>query len=495
MAFKKTTKLFGNKRRKPHSGHSIPFIPTSLTGMLTDQLPFRSIALALVLGCASTLACAQTVAQRTLVNGLTILVKEDHRSPVVVSMVWYRAGSMDEVSGTTGVAHMLEHMMFKGTKNLPAGEFSRTIARAGGRENAFTSRDYTAYYQQLHKSKLPLALELEADRMVNLAFAEEEFNKERQVVMEERRMRTDDNPHSQLHEQLMATVYISHPYRFPVVGWMNDLQNMRLEDARAWYEKWYAPNNATLVVAGDVIPEEVFRLAEKSFSALPARELPQRKPQIEPRQLGIKRMAVKAPAELPYLAMAYHVPALRDVDADWEPYALFVLNGILDGSDASRLNRELIRNLRVANSANSNYDLINRGPALFFLDGVPAEGKTVADLEQALREQIRVLIDKGISDEELRRVKAQITAAQVYARDSVYYQAMRIGMLQTIGLPPDSSDLQVKKLQSVTAEQVREVARKYLVDDNLTVAVLDPQPLPGGKAPRPIPEGTGRDQR
>jgi zinc protease len=463
--------------------------------MLTDQLPIRSIILALMLACASAMACAQGVAQRTLANGMTILVKEDHRSPVVVSMVWYRAGSMDEVSGTTGVAHMLEHMMFKGTKNLPAGEFSRTIARAGGRENAFTSRDYTAYYQQLHKSKLPLALELEADRMVNLVFAEEEFNKERQVVMEERRMRTDDNPHSQLHEQLMATVYTSFPYRFPVVGWMNDLQNMRLDDARAWYDTWYAPNNATLVVVGDVVPDAVFRLAEKSFGALPVRALPARKPQIEPRQLGIKRITVKAPAELPYLAMAYRAPVLRDVEADWEPYALFVLNGILDGSDASRLNRDLVRNSRVANSANSNYDLINRGPALFFLDGVPAEGKTVADLEAALREQIRVLIDKGISDEELRRVKAQVTAAQVYARDSVYYQAMRIGMLQTIGLPPDSSDLQVRKLQSVSADQVREVARKYLVDDNLTVAVLDPQSLPGGKAPRPISEGAGRDQR
>jgi len=463
--------------------------------MLTAERTVRSALVALLLCCASTLACAQSVAQRTLANGLTVLVKEDHRSPVVVSMLWYRAGSMDEVSGTTGVAHMLEHMMFKGTKKLPAGEFSRTIARAGGRENAFTSRDYTAYYQQLHKSRLPLALELEADRMVNLVFAEEEFNREKQVVMEERRMRTDDNPHALLHEQLMASVYTSHPYRFPVVGWMNDLRNMRLDDARAWYGNWYAPNNATLVVAGDVVPEEVFALAEKTLGALPSRALPVRKPALEPPQLGIKRLTVKAPAELPYLAMAYRTPALRDVEADWEPYALFVLNGILDGSDASRLNRELVRNARVANSANSSYDLINRGPSLFFLDGVPAEGKTVADLEAALREQIRLVVDKGISDEEMRRVKAQVTASQVYARDSVYYQAMRMGMLQTVGLPPDSSDLQVKKLQSVTADQVREVARKYLVDDNLTVAVLDPQPLPGGKPPRPVPESGGRDQR
>ncbi|MBC8007049.1 MAG: insulinase family protein [Prolixibacteraceae bacterium] len=463
--------------------------------MLTRNSLLRSSFVALALIFSAVTAMAATVAQRTLANGMNVIVKEDHRSPVAVSMVWYRAGSMDEVSGTTGVAHMLEHMMFKGTKNVPVGEFSRTVARAGGRENAFTSRDYTAYYQQLHKSKLPLSLELEADRMVNLAFAEDEFAKELNVVKEERRSRTDDQPHSQLHEQLMATVYLSHPYRSPVVGWMNDLQNMQLADARGWYEKWYAPNNATLVVAGDVDPEEVFRLAEKFFGPIPARVLPERKMHIEPRQVGIKRITVKAPAELPYLVMAYHAPVLRDVQSDWEPYALFVLNGVLDGSDASRLNRELVRNTRVANSANSSYDLINRGPAQFFLDAVPAEGKTVTDVETALREQIRMLVEKGVSDDELRRVKAQVTAAQVYARDSVYYQALRIGMLQTIGLPYDSSDLQVKKLQEVTADQVREVARKYLVDDNLTVAVLDPQPLPGGKRPRPSTEGGGRDHR
>ena len=463
--------------------------------MLNKNFPFRSAIVAMVLICIGTSASAATIARRTLPNGMTIIVKEDHRSPVAVSMVWYRAGSMDEVSGTTGVAHMLEHMMFKGTEKVRVGEFSRTIARAGGRENAFTSRDYTAYYQQLHKSKLPVALELEADRMVNLSFAEEEFAKESKVVMEERRSRTDDDPHSQLHEQLMATIYISHPYRSPVVGWMNDLQNMQLADARGWYEKWYAPNNATLVVAGDVKTEEVFALAEKFFGPIPAHMMAERKIYVEPRQFGIKRITVKAPAELPYLVMAYHAPVLRDVEKDWEPYALFVLNGILDGNDASRLNRELVRKSRVANSANSSYDLINRGPALFFLDGVPAEGKTVTDVEAALREQIRMLVEQGVSDNELQRVKAQVTASQVYARDSVYYQAMRIGMLQTIGLPFDSSDRQVKKLQEVSADQVREVARKYLVDDNLTVAVLDPQPLPGGKRPRPNPEGVGRDQR
>ncbi len=475
--------------------NSILFNPCLPISMLTLKPPFRSALAVFVLFCACVGVQAETVAQRTLANGMNVLVKEDHRSPVVVSMVWYRAGSMDEVSGTTGVAHVLEHMMFKGTKNVPVGEFSRIIARAGGRDNAFTSRDYTGYFQQLHKSKLPLALRLEADRMTNVSFSEEEFAREVNVVMEERRSRTDDNPRSQVNEQLMATAYVVHPYRSPVVGWMNDLQNMRMEDARAWYEKWYTPNNATLVVAGDVVPEEVFKLAEEYFGSIPARELAPRKAHAEPAQRGIKRITVKAPAELPYLVMAYHAPVLRDVERDWEPYAMFVLNAVLDGSDASRLNRDLVRASRVANSANANYDLINRGPALFFLDGVPAEGKTVQDVEAALREQIRLLVDKGVSADELKRVKAQVTAAQVYARDSVYYQAMRIGMLQTLGLPYDSSDLQVSKLQQVTAEQVREVARKYLIDDNLTVAVLDPQPLPAGKQARPNPEAGGDDQR
>lgn len=462
---------------------------------MLNALNVPRIAVAfLALVCAGATAAAP-LPQRVLANGMTVLVKEDHRSPVAVSMVWYRAGSMDEVSTSTGVAHMLEHMMFKGTGKVPAGEFSRTVARAGGRENAFTSRDYTAYHEQLHKSKLPLALELEADRMVNLTLAEEEFSKELKVVMEERRSRTDDDPHATLHEQMMAAIYTLHPYRTPVIGWMNDLRNMQRADARGWYEKWYAPNNATLVVAGDVEPEAVFALAEKFFGPIPARTLPERKPQVETPQLGVKRITVKAPAELPYLVMAYRAPVLRDVEKDWEPYALFVLNGILDGSDAARLNRNLVRKSRVANSANSSYDLINRGPALFFLDGVPAEGHTVPEVESALREQIRILIDEGVSNEELLRVKAQVTASQVYARDSVYYQALRIGMLQTIGLPPDSSDIQVRKMQEVTAEQVREVARKYLIDDNLTVAVLDPQPLPGGKRPQPKPEGSSRDQR
>jgi len=422
-----------------------------------------------------------------LANGLKLIVKEDHRSPVVVSQIWYRAGSIDELNGTTGVAHALEHMMFKGTKKVLNGEFSRRIAAAGGRENAFTSRDYTGYYQQLHKSRLPLAMELESDRMRNLMLTKEEFAKEIKVVMEERRLRTDDNPHALVYEKMMAVTYQTHPYQRPIIGWMNDLENMTVRDAQEWYDHWYAPNNAVLVVAGDVNPKEVFALAQKYYGNIkprPLLPLAARKPQVEPPQVGIKRLVVKAPAQLPYLTMGYHAPVLRDVNADWEPYALEVLVGVLDGNESARLNKELVREQRIASSAGAGYDSTSRGPGIFYLDGTPSEGKTVAELEAALRSEIDKLIRDGVTAEELLRVKAQTVASRVFQRDSVFYQAMQIGQMESIGLSYRDLDTMLKKLQAVTAEQVREVAKKYLMDDSLTVAVLDPQPLdPKPRAP------------
>lgn len=424
---------------------------------------------------------------RTLANGMKVIVKEDHRAPVVATMVWYRAGSVDEVNGKTGVAHVLEHMMFKGTSDVPPGEFSRRIARAGGRDNAFTSRDHTAYFQQLHKTQLPLALKLEADRMVNLQLTAEEFAKEIKVVMEERRLRTDDQSASRLFEQLMATVYTAHPYRTPIIGWMNDLENMTVEDAREWYQRWYAPNNAILVVAGDVDAQEVFDLAQTYFGALPARTLPARKPQREPAQSGTRRLTLKAPAELPRLVMAYHAPSLRDVRQDWEPYALAILAGVLDGHDAARLDRRLVRDRGIALSAGASYDGINRGEALFFLDATPAAGTAVAALEAALREEIRLLAESGVSEQELRRVQAQVVAGQVFQLDSVFNQARLMGSLETSGLPHDSLQVQSERLLAISSEQVQAVARKFLVDDQLTVAVLDPQPMAERKPAAPSP--------
>jgi zinc protease len=424
----------------------------------------------------------------TLANGMRVIVKPDHRAPVVVSMVWYKVGSIDEFNGTTGVAHVLEHMMFKGTRAVPGGEFSRIVAAAGGRDNAFTSKDYTGYYQILQKSQLPLVFKLEADRMANLVLSQEEFAKEIKVVMEERRYRTDDRARAVVYEQLMATALKTHPYRRPIIGWMSDLENMRVEDARAFYERWYAPNNAILVVVGDVNAREVFDLAERHFGRISTKPLPVRKPQDEPPQTGIKRLTVKAPAEQAYVIMAYRVPVLRDPDTDWEPYALEMLANALDGHDAARLNRTLVRSERVASSVDAGYDGVARGPGMFYLSAVPSPGKTPGELEQALRREVQKIAADGVTEEELKRIKAQVIAGQVYERDSMFFQARQIGSMEISGLSYKTLDLMITKLQQVTPDQVQAVAKKYFTDDTLTVAYLDPQPV-NGRAPAAPPPG------
>ncbi len=435
----------------------------------------RLIVVALLLQ-ISSVAQAE-VYEKTLGNGLKVIVKEDHRAPVLVQQVWYHTGSMDEKTGTTGVAHVLEHMMFKGTRKVPAGQFSKIIAAAGGRENAFTSYDHTAYFQQLHKSKLALAMELESDRMHNLQMAEKEFNKEIKVVMEERRWRTDDDPHSLMYEKLMATAFSEHPYHHPVIGWMIDIQNMTAADALNWYKSWYAPNNATLVIAGDVKASEVFALAQRYYGGIPAVKLPQRKAVGEAAQLGIQRIVVKAPAELPYLIMAYHAPTLRDAEKDWKPYALEMLAGVLDGNSSARLNKALVRDQQVAMDVGTGYDSVARGPGMFVLEGTPREGKSVGDVESAIREQLALLVRDGVNADELQRVKAQVMAGEVYKRDSVFYQAMQIGQMESDGLSYKDIPVMLQKLQAVTAQQVQDVAREIFNDDQLTVATLDPQPL------------------
>jgi zinc protease len=424
-------------------------------------------------------------------NGLKLIVKEDHRAPVVVSQIWYKVGSIDEVNGLTGVAHVLEHMMFKGTERFPGGEFSKKIAAAGGRENAFTSYDYTGYYQQLHKNSLPMAMELESDRMRNVVLTEEEFSKEIKVVMEERRLRTDDQPRALLYEKMMAMAFQSHPYKNPIIGWMDDLENMRVEDAKDWYNRWYAPNNAILVVVGDVDAKAVYHLAQQNYGAIRTSNIPllnARKPQVEPAQQGTKRIIVKAPAELPYLIMSYHVPSIKNTASDWEPYALEVLESILDGHASARLNKTLVRENQIANSADASYSGISRGPSMFFLSAAPRLGKTIEELEQALRNEIEKIIKMGVTEEELVRVKAQVIAGHVYQRDSIFSQAMQIGRFESTGLSYRDIDTLLEKIKMVSMEQIREVATKYFIDDNLTVAILDPQPL-DQKKPAMIPSG------
>jgi len=443
------------------------------------------LALVLGLGASLTLA-APAVHEYTLDNGLKLIVKEDHRAPVMVSQVWYKVGSSYEHDGITGVSHVLEHMMFKGTKAHPSGEFSRIISENGGSENAFTSQDYTAYFQTMEKSRLEISFELEADRMRNLVLPEDEFLKEVQVVMEERRMRTEDNPQTLTWEQFNATAYVSSPYRIPVIGWMDDLESMHIDDLRDWYRQWYAPNNATVVVAGDVDPKEVLRLARRYFGPLKPSKIEPAKPRREVTQLGIKRLQVKAPAELPYLMMGYKAPVVltADKERDWEPYALEVLAGVLDEGSGARLASELVRGKAIAASAGAGYDAHDRLQSLFLLSGTPSNGRSVAELETALREQLQKLKDEPVEAAELDRVKAQLRAQKVYEQDSIFYQAMQIGVLETIGLSWREADDYHKRIQAVTPAQIMEVAKKYLVDDRLTVAELVPQPIDPDHPPR-----------
>jgi zinc protease len=419
------------------------------------------------------------VSEHVLANGLKVLVKEDHRSPVAVSQVWYKVGSSYEPGGITGVSHMLEHMMFKGTDKHATGEFSRIIAENGGEENAFTGTDYTAYFQTMEASRLAVSFELEADRMRNLHLLPDELKKELQVVTEERRMRTDDNPQAKMQEHFNALAYTNSPYKNPVIGWPSDIENYKVEDLQAWYQRWYAPNNATLVVVGDVEPKAVFALAEQYFAPLKPSELKPLKPQVEVEQLGVRKMTVKLPAKLPYLVMGYKVPVLKTEQQEWEAYALEVLAGVLDGGSSARLESGLVRGKQIAVSVGASYSLHSRLPELFTLEATPAEGKTVWDLESALKEEIAKLQMKLIDNEELQRIKAQVLAKAVYERDSNFYQAMQLGMLETVGLGWKKVDEYVDKVNQVTAEQVRDVARKYLIEDKLSVAYLEPLPITG----------------
>lgn len=457
----------------------------------------RAALAAFTLSLLPILALAQPVAPATtaqitefrLDNGMRIIVNEDHRAPTVAHMIWYRVGSIDESNGTTGVAHVLEHMMFKGTKTLKPGEFSQRVAELGGRENAFTSKDYTAYFEQIEKSQLEKVMALEADRMRNLQFDDSEFAKEIRVVMEERRLRTDDQPIALLHEALNATAFAAHPYRNPVIGWPSDLDHMTVADVRNWYRNWYAPNNAVMVVSGDVGPEQVRVLAQKYFGKYQGQPIPRGKPQQEPPQRGIKRVTVKAPAENPYVALAFKVPALHDIETDNDALALDVLAAVLDGYDNARLSAKLVRTDRVAYDVDASYAGIARGPVLFILDGTPAAGVSTEQLEQLLRGEVERVAKEGVSDAELNRVKNQLIAGEIYKRDSVFGQAMEIGSMEMTGLSYRQIDRLIERLRAVTSQQVQSVASRYFGDDALTVGTLVPLPLAGKKpAPAAAPE-------
>ena len=430
-----------------------------------------NVALIAVLSIANV---AAQVSIHTLDNGLKVVVKEDHRAPVATSQVWYKVGSAQEYGGITGVSHILEHMMFKGTPSYPAGQFSQILASVGARDNAFTGKDYTAYFQLMAVSHLETSFQLESDRMAHLTLDAAEFAKEIEVVKEERRLRTEDNPNALTYEQFMATAFNSSAYHNPIVGWMNDLDNMQVEDLRLWYERYYAPNNATLVVVGDVDPKQVFSLAEQYYGQLPAREFNYHKPRIEAPQVGQRRVEIKAIAKLSYLLMGYKVPVLNTIEDRSEAYALTVLAGILDGGRSSRLSKNLVRGQEIAAGAGAGYNLYSAQDSLFLFDGTPRSGVSVDQLQAAIEAQIEELKNELVTAAELQRVKAQVVANETYQLDSVQRQAYVLGSLETVGLGWQSMQQYSSEINKVDAEAVRAVARKYLIEDSQTIAVLIP---------------------
>lgn len=415
-----------------------------------------------------------TTHEYQLKNGLKLIVREDHRAPIVLSSIWYRVGGSYEHDGITGISHMLEHMMFKGTKTYGPGVLIKSVTENGGQQNAMTSSDFTAYYQLWNKDKLPLSFKFESDRMRNLTLRQDLFDKEHQVVMEERRMRTDDNPQALMLERFNAAAYVNNPYHHPVVGWMTDIKNLTLDNLRQWYEQWYAPNNATLVVIGDVNPNKVHYLAEKFFGDIKSETIPATKPRTEVAGLGTRHIEVDLPARVPVLVMGYNVPSLVTAKEKWQPYALDTLTYILSGGSSSRFQRELVRGQQLAVSADAGYNPFQLHGTLFTLTGVPTVTHTLIQLEQSFRNMIHQLQTKPVTEAELKRVKAQLIASKVFQKDSLMYQMYMIGIPESIGLSWQDAENYNEQIEAITPEQIQAVAREYLVPKNLTVGILKP---------------------
>jgi zinc protease len=433
----------------------------------------------------------QNVHAFELDNGMQILVRPDRRADVVISQLWFPVGSSHERPSLTGVSHALEHMMFKGTETRETGDFSRIISREGGRLNAFTGRDYTAYHEQLRADRLEIALELEADRLANIVFDEEEFANEMEVIREERRQVVDTNPVRVAHERFHALAWQTHPYRHPILGWPSDLDAMTLGDIRDWYERWYGVNNAILVVVGNVEPEAVHELAARHFGPLEPRPAPEIRTLREIEPLGERRAVVRQPRATPYLVMGWPVPSRASAEDPSEAYALSLLSRILDGGGSARLAENILRGSDVAASAGASYSPINRLDTIFYIDGRPSPDGDLDALEAALREEIRRVVDDGVSGEELDRARVQARADQVYRMDSLFAQGMEIGMLETTGIGWQAMETFEESLEAVTVEQIQAVAERYFRDERLTVVHLLPDdddeatPPRAGSAPDP----------
>ena len=435
-----------------------------------------SLFLPLLLTTISEGGLKENVFETVLPNGLKVILLENHKAPLVTFQVWYRVGSRNESWGKTGLSHMLEHMMFKGTERIGPEKFSRIIQENGGNDNAFTSHDYTAYFENLNADRVQVSIDLESDRMQNLLLREEDFRTERMVVMEERRLRTDDNPQAVLTEQIMATAFQTQPYHWPIIGWMEDIARLTLEDLKAYYKTYYIPINAFLVVVGDFRKEALLSKIETAFGSIPKGIAPNQERDIDPPQIGQRRIFVKKEAQLPFLVMGYHVPNLRDPDG----YVLEVIATLLSGGKSSRLYQSLVREKRLALSVDADNSLTSRDPSVFTLSAELLPGKEVADAEKALDQEVERLQKEMVGKQELEKAKNQLEASFIFGQDSIFYQAMLLAQ-EEIAMSWKTIDDYLPSIHKVSPEDIQRVAKKYLSPDNRTVGILTPLPSKEGK--------------
>ena len=431
---------------------------------------FLALALLGVLAAAAG-AATDSVLATTLPNGLRVLLLEDHRSPIVSVQIWYRVGSRNEQRGATGIAHFLEHLMFKGTKRYGPRQFARLVEQNGGQDNAFTSQDVTSYFVNIAADKLDLVLDLEADRMRNLLLDPKEIDSERQVVIEERRTRTEDDPEGFLGEEVGSLAFKAHPYGQPIIGWMEDLKRLTPAEIRAFYRTYYVPNNAILVAVGDFRAPTALEKIKRHFGAIPRGPAPPPVLAVEPPQNGERRVVVQKQAQLPVVYLAWHVPSQRSDDSA----ALEVLSTVLSGGRASRLYRSLVYERQLAFEAGGDYSYFSLDPNLFWFWATAMPGQTPEKLETELLAEMERLRQEPVSDEELQRAKNQIEAQFVFQQDSVYRRASLLVRFELIG-GYGQVDAFLGRIRAVTAADLQRVARTYFPADRKNVGVLLPRP-------------------
>ncbi|UIZ58798.1 insulinase family protein [Acinetobacter sp. SCLZS86] len=425
--------------------------------------------------CHAEVLTANNTFETTLNNGLKVIIREDHRSPMVMTQIWYKVGSSDESGNTLGISHVLEHMMFKGTAKVPNDEFTRLSRIYGGNVNAATFINYTNYYQLYPKTYFPLALELEADRMSNLLLRQQDFEPEIKVVMEERRQRTDDNPRALAFERFKWIAYPTSHYRQPIIGHMKNLQSIQLQEVQAWYKKWYRPNNAILVIVGDVDHQAALLQAQKYFGDIPKAPTPPRNDVLEFEQLGYRHMELSAAIQVPNLYMAWNVGSLATAKSPQDAFALTIIKQLLDSGITSRLEQRLVRNNKMLSSVSVSYDPYQRGDSLFSISALPAAGVTLSEAQAAIQNEVDTLKQDLVNSNEIERVVTQFVANWIYSQDDLAGQARTIGNLEVNGFSHRLIDVLPQHFQAITAQDLQRVAQNYFNKDRLSTLYLLPQ--------------------